>query len=196
MPKRGSHKKSANNPTLHESWENMVDETDRGLVLIFHAMIDRVMTELLSETFASTGTDKDDIAWLLTRNPMPPLRSFYLKCKLLRAFGVIGDELHGFLVAFNTLRNRAAHSDARFAITNDVVGALMSTLNSDNAMVMQMRSDQSLKSILKVETESPNLLPQRYKRHHTLNRMLVWNCCNHAWYSLGGMSKNLRKGQQ
>jgi len=93
-------------PTVQELMTVLQRErTDRGLVLVCDAMLDRSLEELVRRTLCPANGD--DIAFLFM--PSGPLGSHSVRIKLALALGVIGPKMRNDLAVYHELRNYFAH---------------------------------------------------------------------------------------
>lgn len=107
-------------------------ESDRGCLLMAHAMLDDTLEVLLRSIFkwANKGNKKSVECgeWLLRQKPEPVLGSFFRKLELAYALGKISSETHAALKAFNELRNKHGHGIERFSLDMTEIRRISATL--------------------------------------------------------------------
>lgn len=99
------------------------EESERGCVLVANATIDDLMASILKAEFKRhAGRRNSKLAKyseaLLTRRPLPPLGSSYVRASLLYVLGIFDNKLLSALEAIRGMRNSAAHVNASFSIAD------------------------------------------------------------------------------
>jgi hypothetical protein len=90
----------------------LYSESERGCVLIAAAYLDDLLQKALRAGFQSlSGIRKEDLDFLLTKRPMPPLQSLALRTLVAYAIGLIDLPTRQALDAIRDMRNDAAHLD-------------------------------------------------------------------------------------
>jgi hypothetical protein len=99
----------------------LIEEGERGQVLVAATFLDNVLTEYLRVKFEQEGTSAKLSENLLPTDPerYSPISAFATKIKVCRAFGLIVDDSFGALEAIRALRNSFAHAD--FKIRMDAI---------------------------------------------------------------------------
>jgi hypothetical protein len=102
-----------------ELYEPFVDEimaeNDRGCLLSSAAVLDGIIEDRLRTRFKElSDAKKDDIDFLLSKRPLPPLGSFGVRIVAARTMGLIAEPIKRTLQEIQNLRNAHAHGWQRF----------------------------------------------------------------------------------
>jgi DNA-binding MltR family transcriptional regulator len=110
-------------PTFGKVAEGLICESDRGLVLVAAALLDEELKGLFREAFrmlSDNDARENEIEFLLTKQPLPPLQSAAIKLRLAGALGLIDRHtMEAGLVLQNIRSKVAAHSQHVFVLTRD-----------------------------------------------------------------------------
>ncbi len=110
----------------------LLDESDRGCVLVAVAAMDSALDDLLRSYFedrASRGREslgkarQNAIEWLF-EGQLPPLGNLVVKAKLAFLFGMLNDAEFELLEVFRGLRNDFAHIPDQLVLTKDHIQPL------------------------------------------------------------------------
>lgn len=91
----------------HELFQDIADETPRGMVLVIAAEMDR-MLGLAIQNFLNDGAGLKE----LDKDNQGPISTFSSKINLSHALGVISDKEHRDLHLIRRIRNEFAHSSS------------------------------------------------------------------------------------
>jgi DNA-binding MltR family transcriptional regulator len=85
---------------------------DRGYVMVCGAVLDRALEKLIRRKLVdlSQATD-EELHFLLTQRPQPPLGSAGIRARVARVLGVISKDVSTALSRMFDLRNRFAHDE-------------------------------------------------------------------------------------
>lgn len=112
-------------------------ESDRGFVLVAASVIDAQLELIFRELFAiRSDATPDEMDFLLTTQPLPPLQSAAIKIRLAFALGIIDRQLMRALSKLQAIRSRVmAHSREVEWLTTDhalsIVDQLPASLSDD-----------------------------------------------------------------
>jgi hypothetical protein len=107
------------------SWEELMHDTDRGCLLATAAFLDDILEDRIRGKLHNlSGIGKDDLNFLLTRRPLPPLGSFGVRIVTARALGIIDGNIRSALTSIQDIRNANAHSWRGFKLTDKHVKAI------------------------------------------------------------------------
>ncbi len=108
-------------------------ESDRGCVLVAAAIVDEELEAMFRDLFKSrSGATKQEMDFLLTQRPQPPLGSTSIKIRLAFALGLIDRNLEQSLAALQALRSKvAAHSRREMELTQDQVFGIIKNLSEE-----------------------------------------------------------------
>ena len=86
-------------------------ENDRSCILATAAFVDDLLEELIrSKLKKLSGIGRDDLDFLLTKRPLPPIGSFGVRITMSRALGIITPDTRNLLHLVQDVRNNLAHS--------------------------------------------------------------------------------------
>jgi hypothetical protein len=133
--------------TLERLQKMMADnkpETDRGHVLRCGALLDRLLETLFRLKFraCSKATDAESDFWL-TKKPLPPLGSAWIKSKMASILGLVEKRTSKTLCDFFTIRNCFAHEMEPPALTNSLLCPLLKTLPESFRSQVTLQEDGS-----------------------------------------------------
>jgi DNA-binding MltR family transcriptional regulator len=97
-------------------------ESDRGCVLVALAAVDEAIERLLRAFVRKVSAPRnhtDDVDFLLTKEPVPPLGSLGVRLHLCHALGLLDDPLFSILLKMSKMRNEFAHPSQPVELTND-----------------------------------------------------------------------------
>jgi hypothetical protein len=133
MSRKGKKKgKKIERPILepHQVFKALLDESDRGCILVAHAYLDEKIGEFLKILFVHIGGHEADIANFLKQWQFNP---FTFKVAMVKACGKIKDNnIIKILDAFNELRNDFAHISHANKLVEDDVKALCKQIDQLN----------------------------------------------------------------
>jgi hypothetical protein len=86
---------------------------ERGLVLVCGAILDRYLEKLLRMKLADLAPNctKEEIDFLLTKQPLPPLGSAGVRARMARMMGIVNKDTSKALSVFFNIRNDFAHEE-------------------------------------------------------------------------------------
>ncbi len=87
---------------------DLIDESDRGAVIVGAAILESDLENLLRPIFNSNRVPKKHLVRMFDVNG--PLSSFSAKVLICRGFGLISEEIFSDLEAIRKLRNQFAHT--------------------------------------------------------------------------------------
>jgi DNA-binding MltR family transcriptional regulator len=106
--------------------------SDRASVLVVAALVDSALERLLRALFMQISeVTKEDCDFLLTKRPLPPLGSAYIRASLAFTLGYIGRDTYNALKYVTTIRNKCAHEEIAPPITEDIGTRLYELLSRD-----------------------------------------------------------------
>ncbi len=106
---------------------SLMEETERGQVLVGTAFLDKLLEECLSARFKREGAAKD-LRDRLLKDDRSLLGSLGAKTMACRAFGVIGKKEYIALEVVRKIRNMFAHSDFKITMDDSEVSKLIEPL--------------------------------------------------------------------
>jgi DNA-binding MltR family transcriptional regulator len=97
---------------LKRFWENLKEESDRGVVLISAELIHNCLTDLFEKHLVLNSKSREGIF----ENPLAPLHTFSNKIRMAYSLGLIDEKHHKNLEYIRKIRNKFAHRifDASF----------------------------------------------------------------------------------
>ena len=87
----------------------LMNESDRGSVLVASAFIEEAFEHFLRKKLRENCNDPSEVEWLLTAKPMAPIGSFHSRITTASVLGLIEPGFRDALLEFKTLRNSFAH---------------------------------------------------------------------------------------
>jgi DNA-binding MltR family transcriptional regulator len=126
--------------------ESLIEEGERGQVLIAAEFFQRLLEECLRTRFRREGASKKLVNALLRAadEGWSPLGDFSVRIRVCRAFGLIGEDSYEALESLRDLRNVFAHSDFKVQI-NDIP---LDVETADRRLKKSARALRSLKAYL------------------------------------------------
>jgi hypothetical protein len=118
---------------------SVAKESDRGAVLVTHAIIDEKIAELASAYLpfgSATARDR------LLKSPLGAISTFSSRLDFLACSGYLTPDIYSDLRLFNKLRNQCAHSWASFTIDQPLVTKYLRPMHIYEAVVV--RFDEAL----------------------------------------------------
>jgi DNA-binding MltR family transcriptional regulator len=106
----------------------LMEESDRGCVLVGAAHLDEEVQTLLRETFENAVEIVRKAVDPLLKGGFAPLGSFAARTKLALALGLISSEVHDALEKLRALRNTLAHTTGPFRLSEEQVGSILPKL--------------------------------------------------------------------
>lgn len=112
---------------------SLICESDRGRVLVAAAVLDTELESLFRTVFQLNSDIKsEEMSFLLTQRPQPPLQSTAIKARLAFALGFISRPLCESILELQSLRSRvAAHSKDHFELTTDHLRKITSRMSPE-----------------------------------------------------------------
>ena len=94
-------------------YEETKTDTNRGVVLVCTAILDRYLEKLLRMKFASLAPDvtTEELDFFLIKQPLPPLGSAGLRAHMARILGLIDKDTCNALSTLVKIRNAFAHQE-------------------------------------------------------------------------------------
>jgi len=106
---------------------DLIEESDRGCVLVAAAMLEEGLEKIFRATFESKRASKTLQDSLFDSNG--PLATFSAKIKLAYALALISSDAHEDLEEVRRLRNEAAHTARDFDFLDDSVGRRVESIH-------------------------------------------------------------------
>ena len=119
------------------SLPGLLDESDRGCVLVAAAMLDTSLSDLFKAMFRPSTAPQQFIDSLFESGG--PLNSLSAKARLARAFGYISQDTLEDLNAIRKLRNRFAHTTEKTDFSNEEVAQIIENLHIANSSKVQLK---------------------------------------------------------
>lgn len=166
---------------------DLFNESDRGVVLVFQTMLDEKAIRLLESKFRSTGTPSGEIKWLLTQRPQPPLQSFAVKCRVLRAFGLIDASTRNAALKLNSLRIDAAHAWHSFALSDEDVDPILDCFQQDVAEEIRKQVTSDLTFFMSLPSDVQRLALNRNRPERLTFEYCAWS----IWSTLHSKAEEL-----
>ena len=158
-----------------ENCFNVIDESDRGAVLMAAAMVDDHMRRLFEVTASSRMSPKQ--VKTLLRYPSP-LSSLAAKAEVGLATGLINQQIYAPIQVLRNIRNEVAHSPATFQLSDHepriremmhAMGEGFATMINETAIKGFL--DMAVDSILKNETMAEYVKTGDLDREKIIRRM-------------------------
>lgn len=108
--------------------ETLMEESDRGCVLVGVAYLDEEVQLLLRESFESAKEVVRKAVDPLLKGGFAPLGSFSARIKLALALGLIDLEVHDVLDRLRELRNAFAHTNGPVRLSKEQVSSILCRL--------------------------------------------------------------------
>jgi len=109
-------------------------ESDRGAVLVTHAIIDEKISELAAVYLRFGDAAARD---RLLKPPLDAISAFSSKLDFLACSGYLSPDIYSDLRLFNKLRNQCAHAWATFAIDEAIITKFVRPLHIYQAAVVR-----------------------------------------------------------
>lgn len=158
MGKESGKRPAAKEPDINAlaAWiVALAKESDRGCLLVAHAMLDDALEILLRSMFAWPNKREPTAVecgeWLLRNKTEPVLGGFYRKLEVAFALGKITVGTRTALKAFNTLRNNHGHGITPFSFSLPAVRAIRSSLTDSAKKHIADRSETIISEICNLE---------------------------------------------
>jgi DNA-binding MltR family transcriptional regulator len=110
--------------SAHENaiMQAMLEETERGAVLVGVQWLDDMLEEVLRSRFAVENTGSEIVNQLLN-GAIAPLGTLGVRVAACRAFGILRQEAYEVLEALREIRNHCAHAKARTSLSDTDIAA-------------------------------------------------------------------------
>lgn len=112
----------------------LMRESDRGCVLIRSSDIENLLTQIL-EDYINETSDLSNNDKKLLFDFTGPLGTFSSKILLTKALGLLDSDLYEDISTVRVLRNRAAHSDSDFSLSEKDNIALVESMKFNNEKI-------------------------------------------------------------
>lgn len=139
--------------------EVMVNESDRGCILVAMQVLADALQRLLTAKFKSeSGIHDDDVAHLF-EGPLAMLNSLASRANLAYSLGLIDSGIWDTIYWLRQLRNVLAHSKGSVSLTSKAAGQIVSKLEhkSEKRRATIVATD----FMLSVATENKQLPPEK-----------------------------------
>lgn len=126
---------------LEEARQNfanvLLEETDRGCVLVLHGFIDGELEKIIRGRLQGHENNpefntKKQLDWLLTDGQRPPMQSFYVKLVFVRVLQLIDAQSFVALTKLNELRVHFAHYPGFVTLTDSRVNVIEQAMNPNS----------------------------------------------------------------